>query len=97
MKDDIRPKGTVEVKCSTPNCNWHFWLASNDIRLPSGPFYCASCSEHATYEFVCSHRQTAAEFIAEVRDTKSLLRSCFDMQGDYKLRVTVERIVPGRN
>ena len=41
-KDDIRPLGTVEAKCSS--CEWHFWLEALDPRLPDGPFICPQCS-----------------------------------------------------
>lgn len=43
--DDIRPPGTVEVKCSHPGCNWYFWLSPDDPRLPNGPFFCGSTHE----------------------------------------------------
>lgn len=41
--DDLRPKGTVEVKCS--KCGWSFWLDALHPSLPDGPFICMSC-EH---------------------------------------------------
>lgn len=49
-KDDLRPKGTVQVKCSTPGCEWEFWVDCLDKRLPDGPFYCPmGCNkEHNT-------------------------------------------------
>ena len=40
MKDDIRPVGTVQVKCSEPSCRWEFWVDALDPRLPDGPFLC---------------------------------------------------------
>lgn len=42
MNDDIRPRGTVEVRCSSPGCNWRFWLGATDPRLPDGPFSCGA-------------------------------------------------------
>jgi hypothetical protein len=47
--DDIRPKGTVQVRCSFPGCEWEFWVDCLDPRLPDGPFY---CSEHDGPEVV---------------------------------------------
>jgi len=41
--DEIRPKGTVQVKCSAPDCEWEFWVDCLDPKLPEGPFL---CSEH---------------------------------------------------
>lgn len=38
--DNLRPPRTVEVKCSTPGCDWCFWVDSTDLRLPDGPFFC---------------------------------------------------------
>lgn len=46
-KDDIRPRGTVEVTCQ--KCDWCFWIDSLDPRLPSGPFICPTC-DGKTYE-----------------------------------------------
>lgn len=43
--DDLRPPGTVEVKCSHPGCNTYFWLRPSDPRLPDGPFSCGSTHE----------------------------------------------------
>lgn len=50
MKDDIRPKGTVQVPCSGLGCviadgegYWEFWVDSLDPRLPNGPFKCEAC------------------------------------------------------
>lgn len=40
MKDDIRPRGTVEVRCNHPGCRWAFWVGPLDPRLPDGPFDC---------------------------------------------------------
>lgn len=49
MRDDIRPKGTVMVQCSHPDClpkpgedagPWSFWVDALDPRLPDGPFIC---------------------------------------------------------
>lgn len=40
MKDDIRPRGTVQVKCSAPGCDWYHWRDALDPKLPDGPFYC---------------------------------------------------------
>jgi hypothetical protein len=45
MEDDIRPRGTVQVKCSHPGCGWQFWLGALDPLLPNGPFW---CFEHET-------------------------------------------------
>lgn len=42
MTDDIRPKGTVQVKCSDATCVWQFWIDPLDPRLPEGPFYCGA-------------------------------------------------------
>lgn len=42
-EDDIRPRGTVEVKCSAPDCGWCFWLDALDPSLPDGPFLCWTC------------------------------------------------------
>lgn len=42
-KDDIRPRGTVQVQCS--KCEWDFWLDPLDPQLPDGPFVCFTC-EH---------------------------------------------------
>lgn len=42
MKDDIRPHGTVFVKCSHPTCGWTFWVEALDPRLPDGPFICGA-------------------------------------------------------
>lgn len=38
--DSIRPRGTVEVRCSKPDCGWSFWVDALDKRLPGGPFLC---------------------------------------------------------
>jgi len=41
--DDLRPKGTVQVPCSHPDCvsgGWEFWVDALDPRLPDGPFLC---------------------------------------------------------
>jgi hypothetical protein len=40
-RDDIRPKGTVEVECTI--CSWFFWIDCLDPRLPAGPFTCPCC------------------------------------------------------
>lgn len=49
MQDDIRPRGTVTVPCSHPDCGhdlanakgaWCFWVVALDPRLPDGPFLC---------------------------------------------------------
>ena len=40
LADDIRPKTTVEVQCSHPECGWSFWIDALDPRLPDGPFFC---------------------------------------------------------
>lgn len=48
MTDDVRPKGTVQVKCSTPGCPWSFWVGCLDPRLPDGPFECPECEERRT-------------------------------------------------
>lgn len=52
-RDDIRPKGFVEVECSGLGCvvpdkkpdetGWMFWIDPLDPRLPGGPFICPSC------------------------------------------------------
>lgn len=44
-KDDIRPKGTVEVPCTGADCQgeWWFWVDCLDPRLPLGPFTCSGC------------------------------------------------------
>lgn len=97
MQDDIRPRGTVEVECSTPNCTWRFWVAADDAKLPTGPFFCSDCSEHATYKFVCSHRQEASKFLAEAQTVGSLLHHTLTSRGDVRIRVTIEEIVPGEN
>ena len=34
----------VTVPCSTPGCDWAFFVAKDDPRLPSGPFTCPACS-----------------------------------------------------
>lgn len=41
VSDDIRPRGTVQVKCSAPECTWEFWVDALDPRLPDGPFLCS--------------------------------------------------------
>jgi hypothetical protein len=46
MKDNIRPKGTVEVKCQ--RCGWHFWLDCLSKLLPGGPFICPGCQDKGT-------------------------------------------------
>lgn len=51
MKDDVRPRKSVEVPCSGkgwPCCEggWAFWVDALDSRLPNGPFICSSCSTH---------------------------------------------------
>lgn len=43
MKDDLRPKGSVEVECIM--CGWSFWVGCLDPKLPDGPFVCETC-EH---------------------------------------------------
>ena len=44
--DDIRPRGTVAVKCDAPGgCGWHFWVDALDSRLPNGPFLCLPCAD----------------------------------------------------
>jgi hypothetical protein len=49
MNDELRPRGTVTVPCSHPNCQpepgsdlspWCFWVDALDPRLPDGPFLC---------------------------------------------------------
>lgn len=45
MKDDIRPRGTVEVVCDVPGCRWSFWVGALDPRLPGGPFDCGADHE----------------------------------------------------
>lgn len=39
--DDVRPKGTVEVRCH--KCGWAFWVDCLDPLLPDGPFLCPTC------------------------------------------------------
>lgn len=41
--DNIRSKGTVEVKCG--KCGWFYWIGALDKSLPDGPFICFEC-EH---------------------------------------------------
>jgi len=41
-KDDIRPKGSVEVMCH--KCGWAFWIDCLDPLLPDGPYVCHCCS-----------------------------------------------------
>lgn len=41
-KDDLRPKGTVEVECAC-GCRWAWWIDPLDSRLPDGPFYMDGC------------------------------------------------------
>jgi len=43
--DDLRPTGTVEVKCSHSGCNTYWWIDCLDPRLPDGPFLCGSTHE----------------------------------------------------
>lgn len=43
--DDLRPRGSVEVKCSHPKCDLHWWLDPLDPRLPDGPFDCGGTHE----------------------------------------------------
>jgi hypothetical protein len=45
VKDDIRPKGSVEVLCTGIRCRgkWWFWVDCLDPRLPDGPFICQEC------------------------------------------------------
>lgn len=42
---DIRPRGTVEVRCSHPDCGLCWWIDPLDPRLPNGPFDCGSTHE----------------------------------------------------
>jgi hypothetical protein len=95
--ESLRPRGTVEVHCSAPNCRWSFWIANDDIRIPNGPFFCDECSEHARYEFVCSHRETAEKFVSALELPGSLLRTTLDMLAGQRVRVTVEKILTGEN
>jgi hypothetical protein len=44
-RDDIRPKGTVEVQCSYPGCGWCWWVDPLDPRLPDGPWDCGADHE----------------------------------------------------
>lgn len=44
--DDIRPRGSVQVRCGYPGCGWSFWLECLDPRLPDGPFDCGA--DHLT-------------------------------------------------
>lgn len=48
--DDLRPKGSVEVRCSTPGCGNVWWVDPLDPRLPEGPFDCGD--DHQTTAFV---------------------------------------------
>lgn len=43
--DDLRPHGTVEVRCDYPGCGWRFWVDCLDPRLPTGPFDCGADHE----------------------------------------------------
>jgi hypothetical protein len=51
VKDDIRPKGTVEVRCSYPGCGWCWWVSPLDPRLPDGPWDCGSDHEASKVVF----------------------------------------------
>jgi hypothetical protein len=51
MKDDIRPRGTVQVQCH--KCTWHFWVGALDARLPDGPFECDSCEKGLVFHAQC--------------------------------------------
>lgn len=42
MTDNIRPKGTVQVRCS---CGVEYWVDALDPSLPDGPFKCAMCEQ----------------------------------------------------
>lgn len=42
--DDIRPRGTVTVRCSHPGCTWKFWVDPLHPALPDGPFLCVEHS-----------------------------------------------------
>lgn len=42
--DALRPKGTVEVRCSYPGCNVAWWVDPLDPKLP-GPFNCGDDHE----------------------------------------------------
>ncbi len=48
--DDIRPKGTVEVRCSYPGCGIAWWVDPLDPILPDGPFDCGD--DHETTAMV---------------------------------------------
>ncbi len=45
MRESLRPKGSVEVKCSHLGCNIYWWIDPLDPRLPDGPFDCGSTHE----------------------------------------------------
>lgn len=49
MTDDVRPRGTVMVPCSTcpvdaDGARWCFFVDALDPRLPDGPFVCPTCA-----------------------------------------------------
>lgn len=39
-RDDLRPCGTVEVRCQVAGCGWAWWVDPLDPLLPDGPFLC---------------------------------------------------------
>lgn len=45
LADDIRPKGTVEVRCGHPECGVAWWVDPLDPKLPAGPWDCGA--DHA--------------------------------------------------
>jgi len=53
-KDDIRPKGTVQVECP---CGWSFWLDSLDPCLPDGPFECPNCRAKRTGVYITAKHE----------------------------------------
>lgn len=52
----LRPRGTVEVPCSGPNCRgeWYFWVEALDPRLPDGPFICPTCESGQLFQDLVS-------------------------------------------
>jgi hypothetical protein len=49
-QDDIRPRGTVQVKCQFPGCRWEFWVDCLHPLLPEGPFLCEEHLEPGSIE-----------------------------------------------
>lgn len=66
--DDLRPKGTVQVACSHPDCAnppdggaWYFWVDALDPRLPDGPFLCSAHDPRFIYKVPCVRCGTIQE------------------------------------